>query len=255
MNEPDGTLKSISVEVRNLRKSYGRLEVLKGVNFKVNPGEILVVMGPSGGGKSVLLRHIIGLETPESGEVLIQGEPITTPGLREKYRIAMVFQSAALLTSLTVGENVGLYLTEHRILPPEEISRVVAEKLEVVGLKGIEDRAPNELSGGMQKRVAIARALVMSPQLFLFDEPTAELDPPMAATIDEEILRLKERTHATSIIVTHDRTLAFTLADRVAMFLDGQVLFIGTPEEVQRHPDTRIQDFINAKPIQTNPDL
>jgi phospholipid/cholesterol/gamma-HCH transport system ATP-binding protein len=168
--------------------------------------------------------------------------------MRDKYRMAMVFQSAALLTSMSVGENVGLYLSEHQLKTPGEIAEIVARKLEAVGLKGLEDRVPGELSGGMQKRVAIARALVMEPQLFLFDEPTAELDPPMAMTIDEEILKLKNRTHATSIIVTHDRTLAFSLADRVAMFMDGQILFIGTPDEVKRHADPRVQEFINAKP-------
>jgi phospholipid/cholesterol/gamma-HCH transport system ATP-binding protein len=245
-------LENVGVEVRGLRKNFGNLEVLKGITFKVNPGEIFVIMGPSGSGKSVLLRHIIGLETPDAGEILIQGEPAEGVGMRDKYRMAMVFQSAALLTSLSVGENVGLYLTEHSLKPPAEIAAIVAQKLEAVGLKGLEERSPGELSGGMQKRVAIARALVMEPQLFLFDEPTAELDPPMAVTIDEEILKLKNRTHATSIIVTHDRTLAFSLADRVAMIMDGQILFIGTPDEVKRHADPRVQEFINAKPPTSN---
>jgi phospholipid/cholesterol/gamma-HCH transport system ATP-binding protein len=239
---------SVSVEVRNLRKSFGKLDVLKDISFKVNPSEIFVIMGPSGGGKSVLLRHIIGLEKPNAGEILIQGESMADPATRDKYRMAMVFQSAALLTSLSVGENVGLYLTEHQLKSPKEIASIVSSKLELVGLKGVENRSPGELSGGMQKRVAIARALVMEPQLFLFDEPTAELDPPMAAAIDEEILKLKERTHATSIVVTHDRALAFSMADRVAMFMDGQILIIGTPGEVQRCNDQRVQDFINAKP-------
>lgn len=252
MNSADSNLKNVSVEVRGLRKNFGRLEVLKGVTFKVNPGEIFVIMGPSGGGKSVLLRHIIGLEKPGAGEILIQGESVSGPGIRDKYRMAMVFQSAALLTSLTVGENVGLYLTEHQLKKPGEIAAIVSEKLEAVGLKGIESRSPGELSGGMQKRVAIARALVMEPQLFLFDEPTAELDPPMAAAIDEEILKLKNRTQATSIIVTHDLALAFGLADRVAMMMDGQIIFIGTPGEVKRHSDPRIQEFINANPPRSN---
>jgi len=238
----------VSVEVRGLRKSFDSLEVLKGISFKVNPGEIFVIMGPSGSGKSVLLRHIIGLETPDAGEILIQGEPVGASGVRDKYRMAMVFQSSALLTSLSVGENVGLYLTEHFLKTPAEIASIVAGKLEAVGLRGLEDRAPGDLSGGMQKRVAIARALVMEPQLFLFDEPTAELDPPMAVTIDEEILKLKNRTHATSIIVTHDRTLAFSLADRVAMIFDGQIVFTGAPDEVKQQADPRIHDFIHAKP-------
>ena len=242
-SQPD----NVSVEVRGLRKSFDRLEVLKGISFKVNPGEIFVIMGPSGSGKSVLLRHIIGLETPDAGEILIQGEPVGAGEVRDKYRMAMVFQSAALLTSLSVGENVGLYLTEHFLKTPAEIAAIVAGKLEAVGLPGIEHRAPGELSGGMQKRVAIARALVMEPQLFLFDEPTAELDPPMAVTIDEEILKLKNRTHATSIIVTHDRTLAFSLADRVAMIFDGQIVFIGAPDEVKRQADPRIHGFIHAE--------
>ncbi len=138
---------------------------------------------PAAAARASCSRHIIGLETPDAGEILIQNEPATDPGIRKKYRLAMVFQSAALLTSLTVGENVGLYLTEHEGKRPEEIAGIVAQKLEAVGLKGVEDRSPGELSGGMQKRVAIARALVMDPQLFLFDEPTAELDPPMSAAI------------------------------------------------------------------------
>ena len=253
MSAAPSQLENVTVEVRGLRKSFGNLPVLKGLSFKVNPGEIFVIMGPSGSGKSVLLRHIIGLELPDAGEILIQGEPVGAVGIRDKYRMAMVFQSAALLTSLSVGENVGLYLAEHRLKTPAEIAAIVALKLEAVGLKGLENRAPGELSGGMQKRVAIARALVMEPQLFLFDEPTAELDPPMAVTIDEEILELKNRTHATSIIVTHDRPMAFSLADRVAMIMDGQILFIGTPDEVRRHPDPRVQEFVNAKPPTSKP--
>lgn len=248
MSAMQNQLQNVSIEVRNLRKSFGQLEVLKGISFAVNPGEIFVIMGPSGSGKSVLLRHIIGLETADSGDILVQNEIVEAGRMRDKYRMAMVFQSSALLTSLTVGENVGLYLAEHYLKTPKEIDAIVARQLEAVGLKGMQDRIPSELSGGMQKRVAIARALVMEPQLFLFDEPTAELDPPMAVTIDDEILRLKKHTHATSIVVTHDRTLAFSLADRVAMIMDGQILFIGTPDEVKQSDDSRIQAFINAKP-------
>ncbi len=170
MNPPAQATPNVSVEVRDLRKSFHGQEVLKGINLKIAPGEIFVIMGPSGSGKSVLLKHIIGLVGPDHGDILIQDESIASPGIRDKYRMAMVFQSAALLTSLNVGENVGIYLSEHRLYPPEEIARIVAAKLEVVGLKGEEDRMPNELSGGMQKRVAIARALVIEPQLILFDE-------------------------------------------------------------------------------------
>jgi len=239
--------KNVRVEVRDLRKSFHELEVLKGISFQVGPGEIFVIMGPSGSGKTVLLKHIIGLLTPDAGEILLDGASIRNPAVQEQYRTAMVFQSAALLTSLTVGENVGLYQSEHQLKPPEEIAAMVASALETVGLKDLQDRSPGELSGGMQKRVAIARALVVEPQLVLFDEPTSELDPLMAVTIGQEILKLNRLTGATSIIVTHDRELAFAAANRIAMIEDGRILFIGTPQEVQSNTDPHIQKFIRAE--------
>ena len=247
MNAPATHPESVGVEVRDLRKNFGTLEVLKGVSFVVQPGELFVIMGPSGSGKSVLLKHIIGLMTPDAGEILIEGEPIQDSDVRDKYRMAMVFQSGALFTSLTVGENVGLYLSEHQLKPPEEIAAIVARVLETVGLQGMEDRSPGELSGGMQKRVAIARALVVEPQLVLFDEPTSELDPLMAVTIGEEIIKLNKRTGATSIVVTHDRDLAFAIAGRVAMIVEGRIILIGTPEQVRRSADPRVQEFIGAE--------
>jgi phospholipid/cholesterol/gamma-HCH transport system ATP-binding protein len=234
------------VQARGLRKSFDGHEVLKGVDFEVQPGEIFVIMGLSGSGKSVLLKHIIGLETPDAGEILIDGHSIQLDGVAEKYRMAMVFQSGALLNSLTVGENVGLYLAEHRLKPEEEIARIVAEKLEIVGLKGTEERAVSELSGGMKKRVAIARALVIEPQLLLYDEPTSELDPIMAVTIGEEILSLNERIHVTSVVVTHDRDLAFGIAHRIAIIQEGKILVIGTPEEVKASKDQQVQEFLTA---------
>ena len=153
----------VSVQVRGLRKSFDGQEVLAGLDFEVQPGEIFVIMGPSGSGKTVLLKHLIGLETPDEGEILIAGQSVQSPEVMSQCRMAMVFQSGALLNSLTVGENVGLYLTEHRLKPPEEIELIVSEKLEEVGLKGTEDKMPSDLSGGMKKRVAIARALVIEP--------------------------------------------------------------------------------------------
>src|SRR6266550_5077595 len=153
--------------------------------------------------------------------------------------MAMVFQSGALLNSLTVGENVGLYLAEHRLKAPQEIARIVSEKLEVVGLKGTEDKMPSELSGGMKKRVAIARALVIEPQLILYDEPTSELDPVIAVTIGEEILKLNRRIHVTSIVVSHDRDLAFGIADRIALMNDGHILAVGAPDDVKNNPHPR----------------
>jgi len=236
----------VRVTVRGLRRSYNGEPVLKGLNFEVQPGEIFVLMGPSGSGKSVLLKHIIGLETPDEGEVLIEGESIHAPGVMDRYRMAMVFQSGALLNSLTVGENVGLYLTEHRLKPPEEIARVVREKLEIVGLEGKELLSPAELSGGMKKRVAIARALVIEPQLLLYDEPTSELDPEMAVVIGGEILELNQRIGATSLVVSHDRELAFGIAHRLALIREGEILALGTPEEIRAHPDPRIQEFLTV---------
>jgi phospholipid/cholesterol/gamma-HCH transport system ATP-binding protein len=246
MDTPPSNQASVSLQVRGLRKSFGRQEVLKGLDFDVKPGEIFVIMGPSGSGKSVLLKHLIGLEVPDDGEILINGQPIQSPEIMSQYRMAMVFQSGALLNSLTVGENVGLYLEEHRLKEPEEIARIVAEKLEVVGLKGTQDKMPNELSGGMKKRVAIARALVIEPQLILYDEPTSELDPLSAVVIAEEIVHLNDRTHVTSLVVSHDRDFAFGVADRIAVISEGRILTIGIPAEVKTNPDPLVQKFLNA---------
>lgn len=237
---------SVRLEVRDLKKSFDGRMVLKGINFTVERGEVFVLMGPSGSGKSVLLKHIIGLEKPDDGDILIEGESIQNPDILSKYRMALVFQSGALLNSLTVGENVGLYLSEHRLKKPAEIDRIVTEKLDFLGLKGVKDRSPGELSGGMKKRVAIARALVIEPQLILYDEPTSELDPLMTITIGEEILNLKRRIQVTSIVVSHDRDLAFGVAGRLAMMHDGQIIAIGTPEEVRRNIDPRVQRFLTA---------
>ncbi len=236
----------VSLQVRGLRKNFGNQEVLKGIDFAVQPGEIFVIMGPSGSGKSVLLKHLIGLEAPDAGEILINGESVQPDEIAVKYRMAMVFQSGALLNSLTVGENVGLYLVEHRLKSDEEIQKIVAEKLKDVGLADATDKMPSELSGGMKKRVAIARALVIEPQLILYDEPTSELDPLSSVVIGEEILRLKQRTHVTSLVVSHDRNLAFGVADRIAVIHEGRILAVGTPDEVDRNNDPIIQKFLHA---------
>ena len=236
----------VGVQVRGLRKSFDGLEVLKGVDFEVKPAEIFVLMGPSGSGKSVLLKHVIGLEEPDEGEILIGGQSIRSADVMDHYRLAMVFQSGALLNSLTVAENVGLYLSEHRLKPPEEIARIVADKLEEVGLKGTEDKMPSELSGGMKKRVAIARALVIEPQLILYDEPTSELDPLSAVVIGEEIVKLNERIGVTSLVVSHDRDLAFGVADRIAVINEGRILIIGSPDDVKHCEDPLVQQFLKA---------
>jgi len=236
----------VSISVKGVRRSFGTQEVLKGIDLEVQPGEIFVIMGPSGSGKSVLLRHIIGLEPPDAGEILVNGESIQSADVASKYRMAMVFQSGALLNSLTVGENIGLYLSEHRLKTPEEITRIVAEKLEVVGLKGTETKYPGELSGGMKKRAAIARALVIEPQLILYDEPTSELDPLSSIVIGDEILKLNQRIGVTSLVVSHDRDLAFGIAHRIAVIHEGQIVALGAPEEVKRSRHPIIRDFIHA---------
>jgi len=238
------------IELKDVSKLYGFGDAtniaLDEVNLTIEPGEIFVIMGPSGSGKSVLLRQIIGLELPNEGEILINGESIQSPDVMDKYRMAMVFQSGALLNSLTVGENVGLYLSEHRLKKPDEITRIVAQNLELVGLKGNEDKMPSELSGGMKKRVAIARALIVEPQLILYDEPTSELDPVSAMVIGEEILKLNKRTHVTSVVVSHDRDLAFGIADRIAVIIEGTIVAIGTPDEVKNKQDPLVQKFLHA---------
>jgi phospholipid/cholesterol/gamma-HCH transport system ATP-binding protein len=247
MNPDLSKQQGVGLSVRGLRKSYNGVEVLKGIDFEVNAGEIFVIMGPSGSGKSVLLRQLIGLEKPDTGDVFIEGQPIQSPDISSRYRVAMVFQSGALLTSMTVAENVGFYLTEHQLKSPDEIAKIVAKDLDQVGLRGTENKMPDELSGGMRKRVAIARALAVEPQLIFYDEPTSELDPVSAVSIAEEIVKLNERIHATTLVVSHDRDLAFGIAHRIAVLEDGQIVAIGTPDEIRHNPDPRVQQFLNAR--------
>ena len=247
MNGANHNVTGVGLVVRGLRKEFDGQAVLNGIDFEVQPGEIFVIMGPSGSGKSVLLKHLIGLEAPDAGEILINSEPITAPEVAAKYRMALVFQSGALLNSLTVGENVGLYLTEHRLKPAAEIERIVLEKLTDVGLKDALHKMPSELSGGMKKRVAIARALVIDPQLILYDEPTSELDPVSAVIIGNEILELKQRIGVTSLVVSHDRDLAFGVADRIAFIAEGRIVTIGTPDEVKNFKDPLVQNFLHVE--------
>jgi len=242
----DSNSGGVRVEIRGVCKSFGEQQVLHGVDLTVQPGEIFVIMGPSGSGKSVLLKHVIGLEPPDEGEVLIDGEPATAAGTRDHCRMAMVFQSGALLNSLTLAENVGLYLREHQLKPEPEIERIVDEKLALVDLAEARDKLPAELSGGMRKRAAIARALVIEPQLLLYDEPTSELDPLMAATVGREIVNLQNRHGVTSIVVSHDRDLALGIANRMALIRDGRILCVGKPEEIQANRDPAVTEFLNA---------
>jgi phospholipid/cholesterol/gamma-HCH transport system ATP-binding protein len=240
--------RAVRVQVEGLRKSFNGVEVLHGVSLSAERGEILCVIGPSGSGKSVMLRHIIGLEPPDAGRVLIEGLDASSEEAKQRYRMAMVFQSAALFNSMTVVENVALYLRENRVLKNEgQVLKEVAGKLVLLGLAGSEHKLPSELSGGMKKRVAIARALIVNPNLILYDEPTAELDPVMAINIGGIIRDLKKQLHVTTIVVTHDRELAFGIADRIAVMHDGAILETGTPQQIRASANPVIQEFINAR--------
>lgn len=244
---------AVSVSVENLSKSFGKLEVLKGVTFKVEPGEIFVLMGPSGSGKSVLLKHIVGLEQPTGGKVLVDNLDASHEETREKIRMALVFQAGALFNSMNVYDNLALYPREHRIANEAGIRDKVMRALQILSLENAAKKFPSELSGGMKKRVAIARALVMEPQLMLYDEPTSELDPVMSATISEIIATLKDEYHVTSIVVSHDRDLALAIADRVGILMGGKLAFLGPRAELEKPKDARVDDFLNPKINLKNP--
>jgi len=244
---------AVGVTVENLTKNFGDLKVLKDVSFAVEPGEIFVLMGPSGSGKSVLLKHIVGLEAPTSGRVTVDGKDATSEATREQVRMALVFQSGALFNSLSVYDNLALYPREHRIADEAAIRDKVMHALKILSLDNVEQKAPAELSGGMKKRVAIARALVMEPQLMLYDEPTSELDPVTSATISEIIATLKEEYHVTTIVVSHDRELALNIADRVGILMGGELISLGPPGELKDPKDPRVAEFLYPKIDLKNP--
>jgi len=237
----------VAVHVKGLSKSFGTHEVLRNITLNVAPGEIFVLMGPSGSGKSVLLKHIVGLETPSAGRVIVDGLDAADPATRRAVHMALVFQAGALFNSLSVYDNLALYLREHRLGTEAQIREKVRHALQILSLENAEQKSPSELSGGMKKRVAIARALVMEPQLMLYDEPTSELDPIMSATISEIIATLKTQTRVTTIVVSHDRDLALGIADRVGILMGGELLTVATPAELRRSTDPRITDFLNPQ--------
>lgn len=244
---------AVGVEVAHLSKSYERQQVLYDISLSVKPGEIFTIMGPSGSGKSVLLRQIAGLEAPDSGGVKINGLDPREPATRDRFAVALVFQAGALFNSLTVYENLALYPLEHRICSKKEIRDRVMHALQILSIENAVDKRPAELSGGMKKRVAIARALVMEPQLILYDEPTSELDPVMSATIAEIIATLKEQFTVTSIVVSHDRDLALTVSDRVAILRQGRLLAVDAPAGIRATRDPVISDFLNPQIDPRNP--
>ena len=244
---------AVGVSIEGLSKSFGRFEVLKNVTFSVAPGEIFVLMGPSGSGKSVLLKHIVGLEQPSAGRVTVAGRDASSEATRAQVRMALVFQSGALFNSLSVYDNLALYPREHQIADEAAIREKVMRALQILSLEGSAHKAPSELSGGMKKRVAIARGLVMEPQLMLYDEPTSELDPVMAATISEIIATLKDEYHVTSIVVSHDRELALGIADRVGILMGGELISLGTPADLRTPADPRVAEFLYPKIDLKNP--
>ncbi|MDR3578364.1 MAG: ATP-binding cassette domain-containing protein [Oryzomonas sp.] len=238
----------VDVRIEKLNKSFGSNHVLKDIDLDIASGETFSIIGPSGTGKSILLRHIIRLETPDSGQIYFNGHPVFQNGklLPQTFRSSMVFQSSALFNSLTVAENVGLWLREHRVYPEARIGGIIAEKLAIVGLEGREGLQTSELSGGMRKRVAIARSLAMEPDLVLYDEPTAELDPVTTDELAETLLSLKKRTGNTTIIVTHDLNFALYLSDRIAMMHQGEIIETGKPDQIRKSVNPIVQRFIRT---------
>jgi phospholipid/cholesterol/gamma-HCH transport system ATP-binding protein len=238
------------IEIKDVHKNFGENQVLRGVDLTIQKGETMVIIGRSGCGKSVLLKHIIGLLKPDRGNILVDSEDITSSNegqlnrLRQKF--GMLFQASALFDSMTVDENVGLGLREHTKMPEAEIKEKVRETLKLVGLSGIEEKKPAELSGGMKKRVGLARAIAMDPEYVLYDEPTTGIDPIMADVINDLIINLRNTLAITSIAVTHDIVSAYKIADRIAMLYDGKIIFIGTPEETKSTKHPVVRQFIEG---------
>ena len=240
------------ISVENLVTHYGDTEILKGINFSVNKGEVMVIMGGSGSGKSTLLRYLLGLNVPTAGSVRLLGKDITTMDAREMHamrkNIGVAFQGGALFGSMTVAENIQLPLHEHTRLDKKTMQIMTGMKLEVVNLAGFEDLMPSQLSGGMIKRAALARAIIMDPKLLFFDEPSAGLDPVVSAELDELILRLRDAMNMTIAVVTHELESAFKIADRITILDRGKILMCGTVDEVRCSDHERVHNLLNRKP-------
>jgi phospholipid/cholesterol/gamma-HCH transport system ATP-binding protein len=238
------------IEVRDLKKSFGANRILDGVSLTIEKGESVVIIGRSGGGKSVLLKHFIGLLHPDSGQVLIDGEDIAPMTERQLLRIrgrfGMLFQGAALFDSMTVAENIAFGLRRHGKLPAEEIAKRVAEVLRVVEMPGIENKKPSELSGGMRKRVGLARAIVYEPEIVLYDEPTTGLDPVVSDSIDKLILRVRDHLKVTTVVVTHDMRSARRLGQRILMLHRQKIYAAGTAEEIFNSSDPVVRRFVEG---------
>ncbi len=242
------TSSSAMIAVRGLKKRIGAQEILRGVDIRVGTGETLVIIGRSGGGKSVLLKNLIGLMQPEEGEIWIDGQNIIGLGERQlasiRRKVGILFQGGALFDSMTVEENIAFPLREAGERNQQVIAQKIAEMLEVIELEGQQKKMPVNLSGGMKKRVGLARAIINRPSCILYDEPTAGLDPVVSDSINRLIRRLQERFHVTSVVVTHDMKSAFHIGDHIAYLHEGRIYFYGTPAEIQASPDPLIQDFL-----------
>jgi phospholipid/cholesterol/gamma-HCH transport system ATP-binding protein len=242
----------LAISVRNLRVNYGTREILHSISFDVPAGQTLVILGGSGSGKSTLLRTLVGLEQPTSGDIVMRGENIAAMSRSERdelrKKVGMSFQGGALFGSMTVGENVALPLREHTPLDDSTIQIIVRLKLDQVGLSGFEDYMPAQLSGGMKKRAAIARALAMDPEILFFDEPSAGLDPIIAAGIDELILKLKKAFRMTMVVVTHELASAFLIADRMILLDKGNIVANGTSEDLRDSKQPRVRQFMDRIP-------
>jgi phospholipid/cholesterol/gamma-HCH transport system ATP-binding protein len=241
------------IEIIDLHKSFGSLQVLRGASLTVEKGESMTVIGGSGSGKSVLLKHIIGLLFPDRGRVIVAGQVLNDLdefGLNElRKKFGMLFQMAALFDSLTVWENVGFSLKQHTKLSDDKIRKIATEKLALVGLKDIEDKMPVELSGGMKKRVGLARAIAMDAEIILYDEPTTGLDPISADSINDLIIDLRKKLGVTSVAITHDMHSAYKISDRIAMLYKGEILETGTPEQIKSSTNPIVQQFITGSAI------
>jgi phospholipid/cholesterol/gamma-HCH transport system ATP-binding protein len=238
------------VRFTDVHKAFGDKKVLQGISFDIHPGETMVVLGGSGSGKSVLIRHIIGLHKPDSGRVEVDGDDVSDYDERRltpvRKKVAMLFQAGALFDSMNVFDNVSYGLREHTDMSNEEIGAIVRTKLSLVGLEDVEDLMPSELSGGMKKRVALARSIAMDPECILYDEPTTGLDPVTASAINDLIRDLQARLKVTSVVVTHDIDSAFFVGDRISYLFEGRMYFVGTVDEARASTEPRLRHFLSG---------
>jgi len=239
------------IRINDLHKSFGLNKVLQGINLHIQSGETLAIIGQSGSGKSVLLKHILGLIRPDRGSIIVDGVDICRSSEAElnniRRKFGLLFQAAALFDSLTVAQNVSFGLERYRDLSPEELQKKVKESLAMVGLREAEQLMPYELSGGMKKRVGLARAIAYEPEIMLYDEPSTGIDPIRADAINELIIKMKQEFRITSVVITHDMISAYKVADRIAMLYNGKIVAVGTPEELRKSDNQIVQQFIHGR--------